>query len=80
MGGTRHVTSIDFNDLISGLQSPITSNETIREDFLDYDTSERSIGATNDGQAKSCTGPWDFHMRNFSFKNGETGDTCKMQL
>ena len=37
--GTRHVHSVNFNDLITGTQSSILSNEAIREDFLDYNTS-----------------------------------------
>ena len=37
--GARHVHSVNFNDLITGTQSSILSNEAIREDFLDYNTS-----------------------------------------
>ena len=75
MSSTGHVSTIDLYDLVSGLEATITGHKTIREDLLHHDTAERSVGASNNGDAKVGAGPGYLHMRHLTLQNRKSGDS-----
>ena len=73
---TGHVDPIDLDDLVPGLQSPVAGHEAIREDLLDDDAAQRSVGAAHDGDAQAGAGPGYLHVRDLPLQYRESGDAC----
>ena len=63
MRGAGHVNTINLNDLVPGLKSPIAGHQTVREDLLDHDAPQGGVGAAHDGDAQAGAGPGDLHVR-----------------
>ena len=78
MSGTGHVSTIDLYDLVSRLEATITGHKTIREDLLHHDTAERSVRASNNGDAKVGAGPGNLHMRHLALQDRKSGDSWKI--
>ena len=63
---TGHICSIDFNDLVSWLKPAVPRHKPVREDFLDNNTAEGSVGATHDGDGQG--GAWQWVAREVDMK------------